>query len=578
MKYKNSLTRRFLLYLIVIIIISNLLVFGFCYTIARQNMTRQTMDVSYDLMESNLTVMEQYFEDIDNIAASIIFNRDISRFMKNESDKVSDMELLYAVESLYYNSRPDLRLYFYKENKYNNVYTIMEGNRAATIPDYRYTKWYQEIVWEEGNKVLLTNQSEDNKEFVHSMIYRIEDVYENKTVGYLKIDMSLNSLKERFLHDYGQVAGASIEDIEGNILFYDKMEVEVPDAYFNQKRGSCETDSFIMSFGVSESTGWRLSVAMSKEELFRDQEKMVKVLIVILITILVFTFAVSGKLFSVITVNFKRLVEGMHEVRNGNLEVRVDPDTADEIRFLIEEFNEMVGRIGELVKTVEGKQILLKEAEIKALQQQINPHFMHNIMETIMGLASEGMDDEVIMVSECMSRMLRYNMRFENITTLREEVKQVQNYVKVLKVRFGNRFEAYFDIDEACMDCNIVKFTLQPLVENAISHGLAETLRDGILRMRVKKEDDKIAIMIFDNGTGIVPEKLEELKHRLEETWEHPLDYIEQYKSLGILNVHLRLRMYYGEEYSIELFSKVGKGTCFSIKIPYRMGENTSPS
>ncbi len=211
----------------------------------------------------------------------------------------------------------------------------------------------------------------------------------------------------------------------------------------------------------------------------------------------------------------------------------------------------------------------VKEAEIKALQQQINPHFMNNIMETIMGLASEGMDDEVIQVSECMSDMLRYNTRFENITTLRDELEQVKNYVSILKIRFEGRFEAYYDVGEECIDCSMVKFTLQPLVENAISHGLSETEKGGMIRIRVKKEGERISILIYDNGIGMSEEMRTELEQRLLVTAERPLEYIDQYKSLGILNVHLRLRMYYGEAYSIELFSKEGKGTCFSIKIPF---------
>ena len=119
------------------------------------------------------------------------------------------------------------------------------------------------------------------------------------------------------------------------------------------------------------------------------------------------------------------------------------------------------------------------------------------------------------------------------------------------------------------MECVMVKFTLQPLVENAISHGLSNTLKDGMLRIRVKREGNSISIMIFDNGTGIPVEQLEEMKRRLAETTERPLEYIDQYKSLGVLNVHLRLRMFYGDAYSIEIFSKPERGTCFAIKIPF---------
>lgn len=406
------------------------------------------------------------------------------------------------------------------------------------------------------------------------MIYRIEDVYENQTVGYLKVDMDLNALRERFLQSYTNVAGISISDADGSLLFWEGEAVQAPDALYRQGANeirSYETEEYIMSCSVSESTGWRLCVAMSKDAIFSNQRSMVCGLVIIMAVIVSVTLLISSKCFSVITVNFRRLAEGMESVKKGNLHTHVEPDVEDEIGVLIWEFYEMVGQVNELVQTVEAKQILLKEAEIKALQQQINPHFMHNIMETIMGLASEGMDDEVIQVSECMSDMLRYNTRFENITTLQDELEQVRNYVSILKIRFEDRFEAYYDIDEECMACSMVKFTLQPLVENAISHGLAQTEKDGMLRIRVKREGDRISIMIFDNGTGMSGAMREEMQQRLAQTAERPLEYIEQYKSLGVLNVHLRLRMFYGDAYSIELFSKEGRGTCFSIKIQYRL-------
>ena len=564
------MTKRFMRYLIGIIILSNLLVFGFLYTIMEHSMTQQILDRSQNLMEANLNVIESYFQDVDDIAGSIIYNKDMIRFMKSRTDRQAQLELLYNMESMYYNSRPDLSMTFFKEGNYTNMYSIMDGERAVSMEDYRYTKWYQEIIWTDEPKVLFSDNSGADEDFVHSMVYRIEDVYENKTVGYLKIDMDLNALKERFLQEYANVEGISISDAQGNLLFWEGKAVQVPDdAYQKGSIVSYETQDSIMSLSISNSTGWRLCVAMSRDAIFAGQRAMVGSLITILVVIILFTMFISGKCFSVITENFKRLAEGMNAVKQGNLQAHVEPDAQDEIGILIQEFNEMVSRVNELVQAVEAKQILLKEAEIKALQQQINPHFMSNIMETIMGLASEGMDDEVIRVSECMSDMLRYNTRFENTTTLREELEQVRNYVSVLQIRFEDRFEAYYDVDEECMDCRMVKFTLQPLVENAISHGLSQTEKDGMIRIRVKREGSQISIMIFDNGIGMTNEMRDELIKRLTQTAERPLEYINQYKSLGILNVHLRLRMYYGEAYSIELFSKEGRGTCFSIKIPF---------
>lgn len=318
-------------------------------------------------------------------------------------------------------------------------------------------------------------------------------------------------------------------------------------------------------------------MAISKEDLLKDRRRQLLFLLFLVGIIIFLTIQVSKKFFSVITGNYKRLMEGMEKAKQGELTVQVENKEEDEISNLILEFNTMMNKIDELMRSVEGKQALLKEAEIKALQQQINPHFMHNIMETIMGLASEGMDEEIITVSECMSDMLRYNTRMENMTDLRTELGQVKNYVQVLKIRFEDRFEAYYDIDQECLDCRIVKFTLQPLVENAISHGLRDTWEGGMLRIRIKKEpwqgDAGVSIMIYDNGCGMEEAQKQELEKRLQMTTEKPLEYIEQYKSLGLLNVHLRLRLCYGEKYQIELFSKKNKGTCIHIKIPFLTGE-----
>ena len=171
-------------------------------------------------------------------------------------------------------------------------------------------------------------------------------------------------------------------------------------------------------------------------------------------------------------------------------------------------------------------------------------------------------------MSKCMSYMLRYNTGMESITRLQEEIHQVKSYIRVLEIQYEGRFEVFYDIDDSCLEFKIVKFTLQPLVENAISHGLKETAEGGMLRIRVKDEKDSISIMIYDNGTGISADYLKKQYDRLKATSEQPLQYIEQYKSVGILNVHLRLKLFYGDAYTMEIFSKEGKGTCISLKLP----------
>lgn len=541
-------------------------------------MQKQMRYMAENILTDQIATVEQYFEEIEQIANSVIYNKRVIRFLKEKQDQMEDTDFVYGIGRIYYNTWQNFEMTFYKEGQYNNKYSIIKDDRAEEISDYRKSVWYQKINDKSSDKVIISQKTDNTYE--NYVVYRIEDRYSMKTVGYLRIELKLSYLKEQILKKYRLLEGTTIYNQEKQMLFYDEKILGISE--WEKNAGFQEIKESLIAWKRSKNTGWTIVMAISKEELLKERTKQFLFLLFIVIMIIFLTVQISKKFFSVITGNYRRLMEGMEKVKQGELTVQVESKEEDEISNLIAEFNIMMNKIDELMRSIEGNQALLKEAEIKALQQQINPHFMHNIMETIMGLASEGMDEEIITVSECMSDMLRYNTRMENMTDLRTELGQVKNYVQVLKIRFEDRFEAYYDIDQECLNCQIVKFTLQPLVENAISHGLKNTWEGGIIRIRIKKElwqeFSGISIMIYDNGCGIEEEKKQELEKRLRMTTEKPLEYIEQYKSLGLMNVHLRLRLCYGEKYQIELFSKKDKGTCIHIKIPLDNCETSSQS
>ena len=578
MKKKKTVTIKIAVYLILVSVLSNILIFGMNYLITQKNMQKQMRYMAENILTDQIATVEQYFEEIEQIANSVIYNKRVIRFLKEKQDQMEDTEFVYGIGRIYYNTWQNFEMTFYKEGQYNNKYSIIKDDRAEEISDYRKSVWYQKINDKSSDKVIISQKTDNTYE--NYVVYRIEDRYSMKTVGYLRIELKLSYLKEQILKKHRLLEGTTIYNQEKQMLFYDEKILGISE--WEKNAGFQEIKESLIAWKRSKNTGWTIVMAISKEELLKERTKQFLFLLFIVIMIIFLTVQISKKFFSVITGNYRRLMEGMEKVKQGELTVQVESKEEDEISNLIAEFNIMMNKIDELMRSIEGKQALLKEAEIKALQQQINPHFMHNIMETIMGLASEGMDEEIITVSECMSDMLRYNTRMENMTDLRTELGQVKNYVQVLKIRFEDRFEAYYDIDQECLNCQIVKFTLQPLVENAISHGLKNTWEGGIIRIRIKKElwqeFSGISIMIYDNGCGIEEEKKQELEKRLRMTTEKPLEYIEQYKSLGLMNVHLRLRLCYGEKYQIELFSKKDKGTCIHIKIPLDNCETSSQS
>lgn len=581
---KKSITKRFLMYIICVIIASNVVLFGLSYIITYKAMEKQIVNSSQNLMESNIILLNRYFQEIDNLADSITYNSDLCEVLKNRQDTTAGIQLINNIERIYYHSREDLRLTLYKENSPKNAYTIYEGSGTTEWGDFKESLWYKKMEQTGQNRVIVTNNYENRgmggeQQFIHTIVYRISDIYSTDTVGYLRIDLDLNILRDYFIPGYENIDGTVIFDEDNTILFSDKEPVILPAKLLSgltEGIGYYQSDDEMVTYGIAENTGWGIAFSVSREKMYRPLKHIVAVFWLVLAAVLCLTISTSGKLFSIVTENFKRLLKGMEEVKAGNLSTRVKAERQDEIGELIQEFNDMVCQVDELVVKVEKNQILLNQAEIKALQQQINPHFIFNILETIMGLASEGLNRDVINVCRSMSSMLRYNITFQNHTKLENEITQMKNYISIIKIRFEDRFEVFYDIDEECMENEIVKFTLQPLVENAVNHGLGNVSSGGLIRIRIKKEGEWVSISIFDNGCGIPKEKLEEINSQIHDTIENPLEYIDRYKSLGLMNVNLRLRLFFGEKYHIELFSRETRGTCIYLKIPYllyRAGE-----
>ncbi len=575
-KIKKPITRRFFWYIVVTIIFSNILLTISISFIFRNSMEQQSTKSSISLLQRQLENVNEYLKGVDNLANSLIYNDDFIELLKRKKNTKADRDLLNSIFSIFYQSRNDLKLIVYKETEPEKAYSIYSDSGQTETGDYHASEWYHKITTSTLNRIMVSNQLSVytdgmENEYSHAMIYRIKDQYSNKDIGYLRIDIDLQNLKKYFIGEYENVDGISIYDGDDKLLFHDKMTVAIPQGKAFGETGIFihQDKDFITVYGDVLDIGWKMVFCVDKHRLFHDLNYITLTLAGIVLLVVWITLICSKWLFSVVTDNFKRLADGMQSVKQGNLNTQVEIGREDEIGALIAEFNGTVKTVYRLMDEVEKKQIMLKEVEIKALQQQINPHFIFNSLETVMGLASEGMNDKVITVCQGMSSMLRYNISFQNKTILKNEIVQMKNYIRLMQIRFENRFEASYDIDEQCMNAEFVKFTLQPLVENSISHGLSNCISGGLIRIMIKLQENMVAISIYDNGSGMGKKRLEEINRKIHETIEHPLEYVEQYSGLGLMNVNLRLRMHFKEQYSIEIFSKEQKGTCIYMKIPY---------
>ncbi len=227
---KQSFMRRISLHMALLILISNLVTYLFAYMFFYQTIYENAKDAGKNMLTANLQIVDLYFRQIDQIADAIIYNESVNNVLKAETDISSNMQVLKSIEQIYYHSRDDLRIIFYKENSPRNAYSIYTKNDYETIANFKASHWYEQLKISGQRKVLLTNIHSEEQinggDFVHSMIYRIDDLYGNRPVGYLRIDMDLAKLQERLMLNYVGVEGVEIlsENGGGIVLYRERTE------------------------------------------------------------------------------------------------------------------------------------------------------------------------------------------------------------------------------------------------------------------------------------------------------------------------------------------------------------------
>lgn len=243
----------------------------------------------------------------------------------------------------------------------------------------------------------------------------------------------------------------------------------------------------------------------------------------------------------------------------------------NEIGNVVRNYNAMVDRVNEYAQKTLKYEISQKEAQLKMLTYQINPHFLYNTLNTISAMAEiENMHD-IVLITDCISNIFRYSLKGESQVSLREELEHVKDYVQIQMFRFPGRFHAKYRVPEALLECRVIKFILQPIVENSITHGLFNRTEGGIISIGAEVEKEKVLLLtVSDNGVGIAPEELEEI-HRRMLSWklQNGGERKNGADGIGIKNVNARIMGYYGDDYGIRIYSEYGKGTKTVLRLGF---------
>jgi two-component system, sensor histidine kinase YesM len=289
--------------------------------------------------------------------------------------------------------------------------------------------------------------------------------------------------------------------------------------------------------------------------------------LVLLPFILAFSFAAAWVISASISIPIKKLHDVTATITRNDLQALVTGQNVDEITELGMSFNIIIGRIRQLLDAKVKEQEMIKKAELKALQAQINPHFLYNSLDTIIWMAQANKIDQVINIVQALSNFFRIALsKGEDWITIDQEIEHIRCYLTIQKLRYHDILDYQIDIDESILSGTILKLTLQPLVENALYHGIKNKRGGGTINVRARREDvDQVTLEVIDNGIGFTPYKL----NRIQETLANGSERVLSSDSgFGLENVHQRIQLYYGKQYGLTVQSKYQEGTRVTVTIP----------
>lgn len=270
------------------------------------------------------------------------------------------------------------------------------------------------------------------------------------------------------------------------------------------------------------------------------------------------------------------IVKFMNRSAHKNLSHRLDIKETNEIGQLmvhinnmLDEIQDMTGRIVSTQSSLYEMELVKKQAELSALQSQINPHFLYNTLDCIQGMGYLYKSTEIVSITSSLSKILRYSIKADDVVYIKDELDCIKDYLNIISIRFCGKYSFSIEVDENLLDMKTIKFILQPIVENSIYHGLERKSGNGFLKVKgFLKANNNIYLEIYDNGKGISSDEMDILSKRLNnDSFQSFLSGYEG-RSIGLANINNRIKYVYGKEYGIKIFSKKDEGTTVILEFP----------
>ena len=567
-----SFSALMVLAMLVFMVIAMRYTSGTIYENSINYMSQIIQQVNYDI--------DTYIEYMENISSVIAKSSDVPRYLFDQNQTEAEMEaekerILTQFQTIM-ESRDDI--YNVAAVAKNGRYIINRGEDELTeYVDIESLDWYQAAMESKSGIAVSSSHVQNAIQSSYNWVITLSRALVNNQTGEREglffVDLNYSAISDLCNNNSIEEKGyIFVLDAEGNIVYHPKQQLmygglktENIDAIMECREDSLIIDeggdSKLYTMSKSKKTGWTVVGAAYTSELLKNNEQAQMWYLLVASILLLAVIGISSIISREITKPIRSLRDSMRKVQNGQFDTHVEVITENEIGSLGRSFNLMTSEIQALMEQNVYEQKQKRKSELKALQAQINPHFLYNTLDSIIWMSEAGENDEVVEMTSALARLLRQSIsNDQEEVELEKEIEYVKNYLTIQKMRYKDKLEFFIYVDPRVAHVPIIKLVLQPLVENAIYHGIKYKETKGNLKIYARPVDGRVEIVVADDGIGMDEDVMEHIfdEHRKE----------QKRNGVGVPNVQKRLKLQYGSEYGIRYESVKGAGTKAVITIP----------
>lgn len=564
----------------VLILSAVVIVTGVSMKFTNTSIFENSSEYTHTIIQQMNQNIDSYIDYMENIAYLISSNEDVQDYLFDEKiDNEGRYRILNQFQTIL-DSRSDIRNVGIISK--NGRMLINDGSKSVNQDlDLNTQEWYATAL-EKPNGPILTSSHVQHiisgeRPWVITLSRGIRDRSgSGEKEGVFFIDLNYSAISE--LCDQSTVGTkgyAFILDAKGNIVYhpqqqqlYNELQTENISLIMDTDEDTVLTgtgnDGKLYSISRSEKTGWTVVDCTNVKELLSKSRQAQSVYVLTAIILVIVALLFSRFMARSITLPIQKLRDSMKKVQEGDFSVSdVVVDSKNEIGSLTKSFDVMTHRIHELMEQNVHEQEEKRKSELKALQSQINPHFLYNTLDSIIWMAEGKKNEEVVLMTASLARLLRQSISNEDeVVPIANEVEYARGYLTIQKMRYKDKLEFQIEVDSSILYIPLIKLVLQPIIENAIYHGLKYKESKGLLIVKGFMKDGNAVLQVIDDGVGMDEETLAHIYDK------HKVNYHSN--GVGVYNVQKRLKLYYGEDYGITYTSELGKGTTATITIPGR--------